>query len=108
MEIQKYDPQLAVCTFDGIEILVPEKLKDKLYNDVQKLKFIEINGELINTSSIKKIIKAPKMGKLQGLKQSVRDRVKARIEEFKNNLGRYPSDSEIDRFILKAEQSCWN
>lgn len=56
-----YNPELTITLFDGNKVNVPAKVKEQLYRDVQKLKFIEINGELINTSSIKKISKSKQL-----------------------------------------------
>lgn len=59
-EITKYQDELVIYTFDDKEIVVPASVREQLYRDIQNLKFVEINGELINTSSIKRISKKEK------------------------------------------------
>jgi len=59
MKIQEYKPQyvLDIYTYDNSFYTLPETHFDKIKEVLNKDKFIELNGDLVACSSVKKVCK---------------------------------------------------
>jgi hypothetical protein len=65
-------------------------------------KFVMVNGRIVNTSQIKggKIVDMKETDMLlSSLDEETKNRVLGRMKTFKQNLGRKPTATEIQKFI---------
>jgi hypothetical protein len=98
MELVKYEEQYKVESFDGNVHFIPAKAYAEFKKAMNTDRFVEVNGELINTSSIKRVVRS--LGEA-GLGREQRIALELRKDEFMKRLGRPPTKQELSKLIQK-------
>lgn len=98
MELVKYEKQYVVEGFDGKLNFIPENSYSAFKKALLTDKFVEVGGELINTSSIKRVFES--LGE-SGLDKGQKIALEERKAAFKKALGRAPTKSEVGTLISK-------
>ena len=97
-QLIKYEKQAVIETFDGERYYIPETSYGDLKNALKSDKFVEVNGELINSSSVKRVFIEKQN---PDLTREQKAQLKERMAGFKRNLGRWPREAEVEKMTKK-------
>lgn len=97
-DVIKYEKQAVVESFDGKLYFTSASNYQALKTALNTDKFVELNGELLNVSSVKKVYISDGEASLS---QDQKEALESRKKEFKLNLGRMPNSSEVQTIICK-------
>lgn len=99
-DIIKYEKQIVIECFDEKLYFTPESNYQALKLALKTDRFVELNGELVNVSTIKKVYLTDAES---GLNEYQKRSLQTRKKNFKDNLGRDPNQAEIMKMILKIK-----
>lgn len=99
-EIVQYEKQVVLETFDGNLYFTPASNYTSLKKAMNTDKFLELNGELLNVSTIKRVYQSD--GEV-GLNREEKQILEQKKKAFYEKLGRAPSKIEIANIIKRMK-----
>lgn len=99
-DLVKYEKQVVVETFDGALFFTPESNYVAFKKALNDSKFVELNGELLNVSTIKRVYTAESG---DNMTREQREEFEIRKKRFFEKLGRNPEKEEKVRMIEKIK-----
>lgn len=98
MKLVKYTQQYVIETFEGKLYFISEDLYKPFKAALLEDRFVEVDSELINTSSIKRVYKSQGDAALTSEQKKA---LESRKKDFKGKLGRWPTANETSKIISK-------
>lgn len=100
-QIDQYEPQMEIILFDGSIYYIPITAYAMFKKTIERDRFVELQGALIATSTIKIVRQSKYDDLLRHLPQEQKRLLLKRCMRFEQKLDRYPTRTEVQNMIIK-------